>query len=251
MDGAFGALCDEFHITTRLYLKLALPQGRETVLHFFERLQRNFPGLTRMRRREDGGVVLEDGEGGPTARRWIRLQDRMMRFGQYGPKDTDEYGQFADLILDQAPHHLTLADIDIDHIEANFGFDLEYRGNHDALVADTFFSEHLLSSFLDGEDVRHTIDCQPYFGISLSPQCDLQAAVEIKSRTTTYEVRTGEYENQMLSVLLTVRKYWGFSETGSLVEEHRNLLKVANDLAMQKVVPAFVAPLAQAISNSL
>lgn len=250
MEGAFGALCDEFHLTSRLYLKLPLPQERETLLHFFDRLRRSQPGLTKMRRREDGGVVLEDGEGAAT-RRWIRLQDRSLRFGQYSPADAAEYARFADLILEQAPHHLTLTEMDIDHLETNFSFDLEYRGNHDALVADTFFSEHLLNTFLEGEEVRHTIDCQPYFGISLSPQCDVQAAVEVKSRTTTFEVRTGEYEPQTLSVLLTVRKYWGFSEPRTLVEEHRDLLAIATELATQKVVPAFVAPLAQAISNHL
>lgn len=251
MDGTFGALCDEFHITSRLYLKLELPASRETLLHFFERLRRAYPSLSRMRRREDGSLVLEDGDGSGGARRWVRLHENSLRFGQRSPGDVGEFARLADLILEQAPHHLSLSDIDYDHLETIYGFDLEYRGNHDALVAQTFFSDHALGSFVEGEDVRHTIDCQPYFGVALTPECDVQAAVEIKSRTTTFEVRTGEYQPQMLSVQLAVRKYWGFSEPRALVEEHRQLMRYATDLAEQKVIPTFVTPLAQAIASSL
>jgi len=249
MDGTFGALCDEFHVTTRLFLKLEVPLGRETVLHFFDRLRRTFPSLNKLRRRDDGSLVLEDGDGEGAARRWLRLHDCSLRFGQFAPTDLDEYARLAELVLEQAPHHLTFGELDFDHMETVYGFDLEYRGNHDALVAQTFFGDHVLSGFLEGDDVRHTIECQPYFGVALTPNCDVQAAVEVKSRTTTYEVRTGEYENQMLSVQLTVRKYWGFSEPRSLVEEHRQLISYANDLALQKVIPVMVKPLAQAIAG--
>jgi hypothetical protein len=203
-----------------------------------------------MRRREDGGLVLEDADVAGGARRWIRVYENSLRFGQFAPAGVGDFARMADLVLEQAPYHLSLSDIDYDHLETVYGFDLEYRGNHDALVARTFYSDHVLSAFMEGEHVRHTIDCQPYFGVALTPECDVQAAVEVKSRTTTYEIRTGEYEDQMLSVQLTVRKYWGFAEPRPPAEEHRRLMACANELAVQKVIPTFVTPLAQAIASS-
>ena len=56
---SFGAFCDEFYVNTRLYLKLDLAPSRETVLHFMEQIRRAFPRLTRLRRRDDDGLVLD------------------------------------------------------------------------------------------------------------------------------------------------------------------------------------------------
>ncbi len=100
-----------------------------------------------------------------------------------------------------------------------------------------------------GDEASHAIDCQPYFGIALTENCDLQAYVELKSRTTTYEVRTGDFETQPLSIFLTVRKYWGFSGPNDLVEAYHLMGEKANELAAQKVVPALINPLAQAIAS--
>ena len=35
---SFRAICDEFYITARLFLKLELNPSRETILHFFDRI---------------------------------------------------------------------------------------------------------------------------------------------------------------------------------------------------------------------
>ena len=145
--------------------------------------------------------------------------------------------------------HLTLGELDYDHLEVVFGFDLEYRGNHDQLVADTLLADHPLVSLLSDERARPVIDCQPFVGVALTEECDLQAYIDIKSRTTTYEVRTGQFEPQSLSVYLTLRKYWGFADVPSLVVSHVELLEKAEELATEKVVPNIVHPLAQAIAS--
>ena len=93
------------------------------------------------------------------------------------------------------------------------------------------------------------IDCQPYMGIALTPNCDVQAYVEVKSRTSTFEVRTAEYEPQMLSVYLTVRRYWGFEAELPLADAFVQLAEAADELASQRVVPMLVNPLAQAIAS--
>jgi hypothetical protein len=249
MTPQFGALCDEFFLSTRLYLKLGLAPDRETVLHFFDRIRREYPTMRKMRRRDDGTVILEEDERDGDCYKWLRLDAACLRIGYSSPPSVGAYRRYVRFLLDQAPYHLTISDLDVDYIEVMFGFDMEYRGNHDQLVADTLYADHPLASLAIGDDAAHAIDCQPYFGVALTPNCDTQACVEIKSRTSTYEMRTGDFEPQMLSVFLAVRKYWGFGDSRALGEVHDSLCEKAEQMAGSKVVPLVVNPLAQAIAS--
>lgn len=249
MSDGLGAVCDEFYVCTRLFLKLDMTLQRETVLHFLDRIRKEFPELKKLRRRDDGCLMLEEepDEGG--SRRWIRLDQNSLRFGQYAPTDLDDIRRFGELIFTQAPYHLSFSDIDFDHLELSFGFDLEYCGNHDQLVAETLLGDHPAAGLFFGDDAAHIIDAQPYFGIALTPECDLQAYVEIKSRTTTFEVRNDSYEPQPISVLLTLRKYWGVRPPESLDSALNMMFDRAAELATDLVVPNMVNPLAAAIAS--
>jgi hypothetical protein len=253
MKTALGAHCDDFYVSTRLFFKLDLKPARESLLHFFERIRREYPALCRMRRRDRKSVTLEEqlpahmDDAGP--RRWVRIESAAMRLGYYSPPGIEALQEFSHFVLQQAPYHLTLSELDVDHLEVVYGFDLEYAGNHDQLVAETLFASHPLAQFALGHESRHTLDCQPFFGIALTPECDLQAHLEIKSRSSTYEIRTGEYEAQALSVYLTVRRYWSFTQPSDLAEAHATLLRHAQELAAEHAVPLVVNPLAQAIAS--
>ena len=249
MTERLGALCDEFYVNCRLFLKLDMTLERETVLHFFDRLRKEYPSLNKLRTQDSGCLVLEEEPDEHGSRRWIRLDAGSLRFGHFAPPDIEAVRRFGDLILTQAPFHLTFSDLDFDHLELIYGFDLEYRGNHDLLVAETILGEHSASGFLFDDGAVHVIDAQPYYGIALSPECDMQAYVEIKSRTTTFEVRSGSYENEPISVFLTTRKYWTVAEPTSLEGALANLFDVADELATDKVIPNLVNPLAAAIAS--
>lgn len=253
MKTALGAQCDDFYVSTRLFFKLDLNPDRESLLHFFERVRREYPTLCRMRRRDKKAVTLEEqspacpDDAGP--RRWVRLETAAMRLGYYSPPSLEALQEFSQFVLRQAPYHLTLSELDVDHLEVVYGFDLEYAGNHDQLVAETLFANHPLAQFAMGDEARHTLDCQPYFGIALTPECDLQAHLEIKSRSSSYEIRTGEYEAQALSVYLTVRRYWTFAQARAFADVQAELVRHAHDLATEHAVPLVVNPLAQAIAS--
>lgn len=244
-----GAVCDDFYVSSRLFLKLDMSLERETVLHFFDRIRKEYPGLRKLRRRDADCLVLEEEPDERGSRRWIRLDQTSLRFGHFAPPDTDDVRVFGELILTQAPFHLSFSDIDFDHLEVIYGFDLEYRGNHDQLVAETLLGENAAMGFLFAENAAHVIDAQPYFGIALSPECDLQAYVEVKSRTTTYEVRSRNFDGEPISVFLTTRKYWGVEGPSSLEEALRKLFDTAEELVTEKIVPNFVNPLAVAIAS--
>jgi hypothetical protein len=249
MTDELGAMCDEFHASCRLYLKLDLSPERETALHFFDRIRKQYTGLRKMRRTGNDSLVLEEESDENGSRRWVRLDRASLRFGEFVPADLPAFRQFGSLILEQAPFHLSFNDLDYDHLEVIHGFDLEFRGNHDQLVAETLLGDLGAAGFLFGDNVAHVIDAQPFFGVALSPDCDLQACVEVKSRTTSYEVRSATYEGQAIGVYLTVRKYWGLDPEIRLVETFHELCNVAATLAAEKVVPHFVNPLAAAIAS--
>lgn len=249
MNEGLGAVCDEFYVSSRLFLKLDMQPARETILHFFDRIRKDFPLLRKLRTRDGGSIILEEDVDDERSRRWIRIDRNSLRFGQFSPPDIDEIRRFGQLILTQAPYHLTFSDIDFDHMELNYGFDLEYQGNHDLLVAETLLPDNAGARLLFGAEAAHVIDVQPYFGIALSESCDLQAYVEVKSRTTTYEVRSDSYEQQPISVFLTIRQYWGMETGLSLEASLSRMLDAADELAAETVVPNFVNPLAAAIAS--
>lgn len=249
MNAKLGSLADEFYASTRLFLKLDMPLERGTVLHFFEQIKKAFPSMRRFRRREGGGLILEENVEQRGSRRWVRLDSASLRFGYYAPPQAGDISAMASVILEQAPYHLGFSELDFDHMEMVYGFDLEYRGNHDQLVAETLWANHPLAGFLMEDDAEQIIDAQPYFGIAITADCELQAYAEVKSRTNTFEVRTGEFEPQPLSVFLTIRKYWGFGETDPLPVAYQTMLEIANDIATNRVVPILVNPLAQAIAS--
>lgn len=245
---SFGAFCDEFYVNTRLYLKLDLDPSRETLLHFLEQIRRAFPRMTRLRRRDDDGLVLDEESRDGRDRRFVRIDANALRFGSFQPTDAGAVERFANMVLRQAPYHLSLSDLDYDYMEVVFGFDLEYRGNHDELVAETLFPEHPLLAALTGENQR-VIDCQPFFGIALDADCEKQVYLEVKGRTSTYEIRTGEYDATPLSIYLTTRRYWGFSEQRELCAVHQELLALGEHYAASCAVPYLVNPLATAIAS--
>lgn len=245
---SFGALCDEFFVSTRLRFKLDLTPSRESVLHFFEQIRRRHPEVSRFRRREDSGLVLDQEDRCDSGRRFLRLDHDALKLGVCAPEGPDTVSEFASTVLDLAPTSLSLSDLDFDHAELVMGFDFEYAGNHDELVAEALFSEHPLLNALSSPD-RRVIDFQPFLGVSLNDECDLQAYLELKSRTSAYEVRCGDFENSALSVYLTLRKYWSGSMDMSLAHLHRQMLDVATDLTQTRIVPSIIQPLASEIAS--
>lgn len=248
MSTYFGAMCDEFFVSTRLYLKLELPKGRETVLHFFERIRRDFPALDRMRRRRNGSLILEQDDGS-ASRMWVRLDPTCLRFGHVNPPDSEAPRDLAAVVLEQAPYHLTLTDLDIDRMEYVYSFDLDYSGNHDQLVAETLLSDHPFASFLSNDRVAHVTECQPCFGVALSPDCELQAYVDLRSRSTTYDASRGQFEPRPLTVNLSVRRYRGVGRSWELIQTYDELRQHADHLAADRVIPLIVNPLAHAIAS--
>src|SRR5438132_7066703 len=101
----YSSLCDDFGVYVHLNTKMELPSGRETVLHFFDSLQKSFPQMTDFDCRENGEFVLEeDREQG--SYRWVSLEQRRICTGDVSPPTLEAADTQHERILELAPAHL-------------------------------------------------------------------------------------------------------------------------------------------------
>ncbi len=56
----YSSLCDDFYVNINLSTEMDLPASRETILHFFERLQKEYPTMRNFYCREKGDFILEE-----------------------------------------------------------------------------------------------------------------------------------------------------------------------------------------------
>src|SRR5678815_3783982 len=86
---SYSSLCDDFGVYVYVNTKMELPTKRETVLHFFDSLQKTFPQMTDFDIRDTGEYVLEeDREKG--SYRWVSMETRRMCSGYVNPPSLED-----------------------------------------------------------------------------------------------------------------------------------------------------------------
>jgi hypothetical protein len=242
---SYGSLCDDFGVSSYLIGKVEMPTGRETVLHFFEALQKANPKMTEFEKRENGEYTLEEDRDAGTYR-WASLDARRLCTGFVNPpalEDADEHNQ---RVLEVAPYHLDLSGLQTDALDVLYYFDFLYQGNHDEVVAEALAADTPLDALtrLPGGRVLHY---QPTLMMALDEGCQLQARLSIETRTSAYQVRTGQFAEAPISVYFTVRQFWGKQPYKSFVESYQNQRRVLDELVTQYVVPNVITPLQKVI----
>ena len=59
----YHAYCDDYYVNMNLNTEMELPQTRETVLHFFEQVKKNYPGDAEFLQPRAGRVRAGGGQG--------------------------------------------------------------------------------------------------------------------------------------------------------------------------------------------
>jgi hypothetical protein len=247
MYNPFSAFCDDFYVNMRLSTQLNLPHSRETVLHFFERLQKEFPSLTRFRKHDNGDLCLEESRESESYR-WATLESRRLLSGHVNPPSIEEAMKIHSLILQLAPYDLGISPLEVDYLDVLFGFDLSFRGNHDEVVAESLLQESPLTSLLEEAGAK-PVDIQPTVTVALSEDCRLQARIDIITRTNSYQVRTGDYNNDVISVYLILRRYCGDRPRDPMDQLFAGLVEKAQTLCSSHIVPKVLRPLSSAIAS--
>lgn len=247
MAATYGVLCSDFYVNQKLSLKLDVPTAREAVLDMFDRVRKDHPTMDRFRRYESE-LALESPEL-ESQYSWVALRRTSLRSGWVNPESVEQAYKLHRLVLDVAPYYLSVSPLDVDYLELVYGFDLEAKANRDEIVFDALFADSPLASLIDIGN-ESLIDVQPFLGFSLNESCDLQAFVEIKTRTRASEVATGRFEDTPISVYLTVRRYGSLKTISDITTSFGALAGHIERLADQRVIPAIVMPIRQAILSN-
>lgn len=247
MPNPFSSCCSDFYVNMRLGSQVALPNQRETVLHYLEQVQRLFPSMTRFRRSENSDFHLEEDRSQPSYR-WVSLETRRLSGGFVNPPTVDQATQLHGKLLELAPPLLGISHVEIDYLDVMFGFDLEFNGNHDEIIAESLLGDSPLTCLTEEQGAR-PIDVQPTVTVSLSEDCRLQARIDVITRTNSYQVRTGSYSDDVISVCLVLRRYWGDRPRVALEELIGELTQRADGLCTSYLVPRVLRPISAAIAS--
>jgi hypothetical protein len=152
------------------------------------------------------------------------------------------------MVLELAPHLLTISLLDCEALDLMFGFDFTYEGNHDEVVAEALGLGSGLEGLLEVPGAR-VINFEPSVTLALDESCRLQCRLSLETRTNAYQIRTGEFAEDQISVYFTVRQYWGTGPDQSYLESFRRQREIGEDIVQRKIIPRVVRPLAQAIAS--
>src|SRR5687768_5829097 len=243
----FSSVCDDFYINMRLATQLNLPHNRETVLHFFERVQKTFPQMTRFRKYENGDLSIEENRDNDSYR-WSTLESRRLCAGHVNPESLEDALKLHSMLLQQAPYDLGLSPVEVDYLDILFGFDMSFRGNHDEIIADSLLGDSPLNCLMEEPDAK-AVDIQPSITIALSEDCRLQARIDVVTRTNSYQVRTGDYADDVISVYLIVRRYWGDRPKAPMDQLFNQMADRAEELCHKYILPRVLKPISTAIAS--
>lgn len=246
MAADFSNFSDDFFINMDLNTALPMPQGRETVLQFCEAAQKNFADMSDFYQRETGEYVLE-GDRNAGSYRWLELGPRRLSSGSFNPASVEDCYQQHAWLLDRSRYFLGISHLDVESLDLIFGFNLDYVGNRDAVVCEALLEGSRLGTLL-GYNEAVPLSFEPSLIVALDPECSMQARLAIETRNSSYQVRTGNYEEEPISVYLTVRAY---PRPGERIELSKSLTRqseLGEDIVTRIIIPKFVRPIALAIA---
>lgn len=248
MANSYNSLCDDFYVDMTVNTELDLPSSRDTILSFFERIQKQLPGMGNFYRKESGDFCLEEERLGEKYR-WVTLELDRICCSCANPVNLEDAYDLDTQVLELIPYMLGVSHLDIDCLDLTFTMDFDFIGNQDDVIADALFTPTPFSSLLDIENAR-PIGFSPTAMIALGEDCRTQARLSIESRTTVYEIRNEKYKpDEPISLYFTVRRYPDPKVRFDPLESFRSQCALAEQLMADKIIPNFVKPLISAISQ--
>jgi hypothetical protein len=242
----FSSVCDDFGAFVYLNTKMDLPTGRETVLHFFDAIQRTFPTMTDFDRRDNGEFLLEEDHDSGSYR-WVTLEPKRWSQGYVNPPTLDDIDATHERLLELAPYHLDFHPLDCEALDVVYSFDFMYTGNHDEVVAEALAANTPLEPLVQLPGSR-ILSFEPVMTLTLDEACRLQGRLSIETRTSAYQVRTGQFPEAPISVYFTVRQYWGKQPYKTFLESYQNQRRICQELIESHIVPAVLQPLQRTIA---
>jgi hypothetical protein len=242
----YAAYSDDFYINLNLSTEMDLPSNRETVLHFFEQIQKKYPTMRNFYSRERGEFVLEE-EKEAGRYRWASVDPRRVCSGQVNPETIEDAVQQHCMIADLLSYTLSVSPLDCESLNVMYGFDFTYRGNHNELVADALGVTPAFENLMRIPGAT-MVAYEPGIQFSVEDDCRMQCRVSVETRTSAYHVRTGEFPEDQISVYITARRYGSLDPGESYVAATESLAAFCRNIVDDHVIENILLPLQRVIA---
>ncbi|MEM7248420.1 MAG: hypothetical protein AAF533_24010, partial [Acidobacteriota bacterium] len=172
--------------------------------------------MTNFYSRDRGEYVLEE-EKEQGHYRWATVDARRVCSGYVNPASAELALEQHALILDVIPFALSVSSLDCESLNLMYGFDFNYRGNHNELIADALGVPSAFESLTEKYSDK-AVAYEPHIQFSIDEDCRTQLRVSVETRTSAYHVKTGEFPQEQLSVYVTARRYGSVRKDGTFGE---------------------------------
>jgi hypothetical protein len=254
MSNGYSSLCDAFYLDMYLNTKLPLPRQRDTILAFFERIQKQFPSMGCFSRDKNNNYYLEEDRNTGQCR-WITLETNRIGSGAANPASFEDAYNQDRLVIELAPYMLSVNHLDIDSLDVTFAMDFDYAGSHDEVIAEALFGSTAFNCLLDLPSAKPVV-FSPAVVVALSEDYLTQARISVESKTSVYELRengTSRGERPMtdeaITLSFTIRQYPSGAGKFDALKSFENQRRLAEELMAEKIVPNFVQPLINVIAQ--
>jgi len=245
---SYNLLCDDFYLDMSINTELDLPVQRDTILTFFERIQKQFPSMGCFYRRENNEYCLEEDRNSGQYR-WVSLEIDRIGSGVVNPSSLEEAYNQDRLVLELIPYMLGVNHLDIDSLDVTFAMDFDYAGSHDEVIAEALLAQSTFNCLLDLPSAR-VIDFSPSMVVALSEDCRTQARINVESKTSAAEEgKQRQTSDEAISLSFTIRQYPRTNEKFDALKSFENQCRLAEEIMTEKIVPNFVLPLTSVIAQ--
>ena len=242
----YSSISDDFYVNMNLSTEMELPSSRETVLHFFEQMQKHHPEMRNFYSRDKRDFVLEEDKDSGSYR-WCNVEPRRVCSGYVNPESIEVAIEQHRQSLEIAPYALSISPLDCEALDLLYGFDFSYRGNHNELIAEALGICPALDRLAHYPGAT-IINNEPNITFALDEDCRVQCRLSIEARTNAYQIRTGEYQEEQLSVFITARQYGSLAAGQTYVETLNRLHEFSREIVDHYAMDSILQPLARAIS---
>ncbi|MBN1391813.1 MAG: hypothetical protein JW947_03310 [Sedimentisphaerales bacterium] len=254
MTNSYSSLCDDFYLDMYINTKLPLPRHRDTVLAFFERIQKQYPSMGSFFKGENSECCLEENMEHPMGSdseqyRWVALEIDRIGSGVVNPSNFENAYSQDRLVIELAPYMLSLNHLDIDSLDVTFAMDFNYAGSHDEVIAEALFGSTAFSCLLDLPEAR-PVSFSPSIVTALSEDGLTQGRISVESKTSDYEPKgKRRAADDAISLFFTIRRYSSGSEKFDALKSFEEQCRLAEELMAEKIVPNFALPLINVIAQ--
>ncbi len=247
MTNSYGSLCDDFYLDMYLNTELDLPAQRDTILAFFEQIQKHFPSMGCFYRRENNEYCLEESRD-RNRYRWVTTETDCIGSGVVNPVNFEDAYQQDKIVLDLVPYMLGVSHLDIKSLDVVFGMDFNYAGSHDEVIAEAVGSG-AFNCFSDLPSAK-PINFSPSIIVALSEDHRLQARINVESVTGTYDPwKKTEAAEEAISLSFAIRQYPSGAEKFDVLKSFEQQCRLAEELMAEKIIPNFVRPINNVITQ--